>query len=747
MTTPIGSEMPPLEENRLLQAIVDAFEGLIFISTQGHRITYMNRRLVERTGRSALGEECYRVVHGLDGPCPWCAEEEDAPGVVRREIFSPRDERWYLRTEVPFAPPGGERGKIVLLMDITEQKQTEEALRHRERFEALLTAISSRFVHLPHDKMDEAIGEALEELGRFFEVSRCVLFALDDEEVALTHEWCAAGVRRGEKRRISSIGELPWLQSQLRGLRPISVPSIARLPAEAAAEKALWRGRALQSFVAIPIAVGGEVFAILGLGCEERERLWDDRDIRLLGTVGVLFGNAFENQKMVKALRDLNEALEGHVAERTDAIQAANRALRQEIAERRRTAEELNKLSRAVEQSPVSILITDTRGRIEYVNPKFCTISGYSAEEAIGKTPGILRSEETPHRTYEELWRTIAAGGQWTGEFLNRRKNGERYWESATISPVRDADGHITHYLAVKEDITERKRLEQMLIEEKHELEAAQLELERAYAELKRTQSQMLQQEKMASIGQLAAGVAHEINNPMGFIASNLTSLQKYCGRLVDYSEQLGRLIEGSGSPELTAERDRLGRALKIGYISTDVPELIAESLEGADRVKKIVQALKSFSRPDDDVPVPVDVNACLENTLEVAWNELKYKVTVHKSYGEIPIISGYPHRLGQVFINLLLNAAHAIQQKGEIRIATFAQDSDVVVSISDTGCGIAPEHLPKIFEPFFTTKEVGQGTGLGLSICYEIIKNHNGTIRVESTVGEGTTFFLHLPA
>ncbi|GFE59644.1 PAS domain S-box protein [Geobacter sp. AOG2] len=668
-----------------------------------------------------------------------------------------------------------------------------------------------------------------------------------------------------------------------------------------------------------------------------------------------------------------------------------------DITERHALEEEVRKLSLAVEQSPVSIVITDTEGRIEYVNPRFCQVTGYTREEAVGQTHRILKSGETSPERYVELWRTISSGNEWHGEFHNKRKNGELYWEFASISPLFDKEGLITGYLASKEDITERKAVEmalnesearlnklvnsaqdaiimlnpdgsismwnesairifgyspqeaigqdfhrliaperyldqhaqafkkflttgegaavgqvlelfglrkngdefpvelamssvqingqwhaigilrditarkqaeQSLTESKAELEVKHAELEelftwvesakveweqtldslrdmviltdptgkvrrcnrllyqlankshdeiigidwpdilteagftfsllngtsgevihkssnrfynlyiyditspdadtvtgrvmslvdttelrsvteelrKAYDELQTTQIKVFQQEKLASIGQLAAGVAHEINNPMGFISSNLTTMGKYFERAKEFVAILSAaLVETAGDADLAGVNEQR-KSLKIDYIFDDSSQLIAESLDGAQRVRKIVQDLKSFSRVDDTEQKRADLKECLESTIGIAWNEIKYVATLTKNYGDIPPVLCYPQQLNQVFMNLLVNAAHAIEGKGEIRVRTWQDGDEACVSVSDTGCGISEENQKHIFEPFFTTKEVGKGTGLGLSISYDIIKKHHGEILVESGIGTGTTFTVRIP-
>lgn len=283
-------------------------------------------------------------------------------------------------------------------------------------------------------------------------------------------------------------------------------------------------------------------------------------------------------------------------------------------------------------------------------------------------------------------------------------------------------------------------------------IETQHHELEKTYADLKTTQSQLLQQEKMASVGQLAAGVAHEINNPTGFIMSNLTSLRKYAGRLLEFvtmqSEALD-LVEGNDGKlagKLISEVREKRRALKIDRVVEDMGRLIDESYDGAERVKKIVENLKSFSRLDEAESKMTDINAALENTISIAWNEIKYKAVVKREYGDIPHTCCHSGGLNQVFLNLLINAAQAIDKEGIITVKSWQEGESIFVSIGDTGCGIPEEVRQRIFEPFFTTKEVGKGTGLGLSIVYDIVKKGDGRISVESEEGKGSIFTVEIP-
>lgn len=272
-------------------------------------------------------------------------------------------------------------------------------------------------------------------------------------------------------------------------------------------------------------------------------------------------------------------------------------------------------------------------------------------------------------------------------------------------------------------------------------------EVQRRQNENLQAQIQMMQSEKLAAIGQLAAGVAHEINNPIGFITSNLNTLKQYVGTLFEIIRHYEKILDAIAvEPEIRQQIANLKVKDELAYLLDDIPQLIAESQDGLNRVRGIVQDLKDFSSVDSVAWEMADLNKCLESTLNIIWNEIKYRCEIVKHYGDIPEISCLPAQLNQVFMNLLLNAAQAIKAKGTITISTGATDDQVWVAISDNGSGITPEHINHLFEPFFTTKPVGEGIGLGLSVSQKIIQNHHGKIEVDSTVDRGTTFRVILP-
>ncbi|MCL5962392.1 MAG: ATP-binding protein [Chloroflexi bacterium] len=279
-------------------------------------------------------------------------------------------------------------------------------------------------------------------------------------------------------------------------------------------------------------------------------------------------------------------------------------------------------------------------------------------------------------------------------------------------------------------------------------------DLEARVEELKQTQAMLVHSEKMSSIGQLAAGVAHEINNPMGFISSNLNTLSEYARDLKQYvgkSDEVHQILagvcNGSAAP-VFEELDSLRKTLDIEYVLGDLENLVRESLAGSQRVNKIVHDLKTFSRADDGESQLADINAIMDSALNIVWNQLKYTCTVSKDYGCLPELRCNPNQIGQVFVNILVNASQAIgkDRPGEICIRTRANEKSAFVDIGDNGPGMSEAISNRIFDPFFTTKPVGQGTGLGLSISYNLIEKHRGNIYVKSEVGVGTTFTVELP-
>lgn len=264
--------------------------------------------------------------------------------------------------------------------------------------------------------------------------------------------------------------------------------------------------------------------------------------------------------------------------------------------------------------------------------------------------------------------------------------------------------------------------------------------------DLTQAQNQLMQAEKMASLGQLAAGIAHEINNPVGFINSNLGTMRKYAENLQSFYDSLTQMINQNGAEKLKEPLEKSVKSLKIDFILQDIFSVIDESLEGTNRVKNIVQDLKNFSHIDMKKMDTFDINNCVLSTINILWNEIKHKAKIEKDLQTLPLVVCFPQQINQVIMNILLNGVQAIQKDGVIKIRTYAENEEVAIEISDNGPGIPPEIIHKIFDPFFTTKDVGKGTGLGLHIVYGIVQRHGGKIEVKSAPGQGASFTVRLP-
>ncbi|MEO5561190.1 MAG: GAF domain-containing protein [Dokdonella sp.] len=312
--------------------------------------------------------------------------------------------------------------------------------------------------------------------------------------------------------------------------------------------------------------------------------------------------------------------------------------------------------------------------------------------------------------------------------------------QALRLSNVRLEERVAARTNELSEQISVRQLVELALQQRNNDLEVLN-------RKLAGTQSQLLQSEKMASVGQLAAGVAHEINNPIGYVRSNLTSLTGYVQEILSVLQAYETLEKTPpNAPPQWASVQALKQTIQLDYIREDIINLLSESVEGVTRVEKIVKDLKDFSHVDQAEWMEADIHDCIDSTLNVVWHELKYKGNLVKEYGDIPPVQCLPFQLKQVFLNLLVNAGHATERRGTITIRTGREREHVWISIADTGSGIDPSHMNRIFEPFFTTKPVGTGTGLGLSVSYSIIQKHAGTIEVASDLGEGTTFTIRLP-
>ena len=390
---------------------------------------------------------------------------------------------------------------------------------------------------------------------------------------------------------------------------------------------------------------------------------------------------------------------------------------------------------------PDHVYFKDKDSRIIRVNQALSGFFGLlDPKEAIGKTDFDFFTKDHASQARSDELRVMSTEQALTLEEKETWTDRPDTWVLTTKAPLRNAEGQVVGTFGISRDITARRAV-------MSEMEAQIIELGLLNHQLKETYHQLLQSEKMASVGQLAAGVAHEINNPMGFINSNLHSLRR---EVLDLLELL-EAYENAQSlvPEDSPQKRRIAEVkqkIDIDYLTSDIVNLLNESDEGVRRVVNIVTNLKDYSRVDAKDWHLTNLEEGVESTLSIAWNIIKYKAEVRRNFAGVPQVECIGSQINQVIMNLLVNAAQAIAEQGTITITTGFNENDVWIEISDTGSGIAHENLPRIFEPFFTTKPLGQGTGLGLSLSYKIVQAHNGSLTVESQLHKGTTFRITLP-
>ncbi len=380
---------------------------------------------------------------------------------------------------------------------------------------------------------------------------------------------------------------------------------------------------------------------------------------------------------------------------------------------------------------------------ITFVSENLHSVLGYEPREMLDDMNFWLEHIHPDDRSglMQRLPLLLAEGGQQSHDYRFRHRDGRYLWMHDRLRMLCDDSGKPLELLGSLLDITERKKMEDALHQEKAEQQALIQKLQEA-------RDQLLQNEKMAAIGQLAAGVAHEINNPIGYINSNLGTLQRYTSNLlelIDFYAVMEDALE-AGQPALVKQGRALRERIDLDYIKEDLPKLVSESQEGAERVRKIVQDLKEFSHVDEAQWLWADLHQGLESTLNIVHNEVKYKAEIRRAYGKLPKVECLASQINQVFMNLLVNAAHAIEKQGTITLRSGHEGDDVWIEIGDSGQGIPADKLKRIFDPFYTTKPVGVGTGLGLSLSYSIVKKHHGRIEVKSEVGKGTQFTVRLP-
>jgi two-component system, NtrC family, sensor kinase len=436
--------------------------------------------------------------------------------------------------------------------------------------------------------------------------------------------------------------------------------------------------------------------------------------------------------KKEDTLHQLNTTLENKVTQRTSELEKSMTELNNEMLERKEANKKISRMSQELRQILDTIStgfrVIDTNHVVTQVNKRFCSITGLAHDELVGSFCYDNFDDGDCRNSKSCRMRTIQKHSE-TSEtiVIKTTKNGNKAHFRISSAPMLDGDGNIVGLLEDFQDITP---------------------LLRAQEEKELAQNRLHQAAKLESVGQLAAGIAHEINTPVQFVGTNLEFLRESFDELASYINT----IQPSIPPGTTDTNLKLD---DWEYLSEEIPQALEQSMQGLERVRKLVQSMKEFSHPGSKEVAPADINTIIENTLAISQNEWQHVAELYTELPEdLPQVPCRTDELGQVFLNIIINAGHAIAdkvkgttEKGKLTIRTIHRDDVVEIYIIDTGKGMSDELCDKIFDPFFTTKEVGKGTGQGLSIARDIVVNkHQGKIRVESVQGEGSTFIISLP-
>jgi two-component system NtrC family sensor kinase len=763
-----------------LSRAVEQSASLVIITDAAGRIEFVNPEFTRVTGYTqaeVTGRNPRFLRSGVTSPTVYAdLWQTISSGREWRSEFHNRKKDgslfWVSASISPVRDPQGIVTHFVAIEeDITTLKQAEEALRHaneelerrvRQRTEELARSNTSLLNEIiERQKVDRArqalsrcnqvLMRATDEQEFLREVCRvivedagyilCWVGLAEHDEPKTVRPVAHAGYEQGYLKTVN----VTWADTE-RGHGPsgtsirtgqvVVVRDAAHDP-----DFAPWRTEALRrgyaSVIGIPLTEGPEILGALTIYASEPDA-FDDAEVGLLRELShdLCYGlsslhNRAERRRAREELRRAYDDLERRVAERTAELSRANELLKQEIAERERAEVALRSSERLYRQltegTRDAIVVADKDSRITLFNPAAQETFGYTEAEVLGEPlavlmpPEVAASHEQAFHRFLETQQPRMVGR--TVELQGRRKNGEVFPLEISLSSIELPEGIVL--LGAIRDLTERRRLQAMVV----------------------------QAEKLASLGLLSAGVAHEINNPLSYAVNNLAVLD----RDVQALAQVVELYESAQAdlaavrPELAGQIAELSEEIDLPYIQANLGRVLASTRKGIKRVSDIVQNLRGFARLDQAAIDCVDLRGAISSSLDMIRGQLERRhITVEQRAGDLPPVVCAPAQINQVVLNLLVNAMQAIEStgrdSGRIVITTKARGHDVVLEVADDGCGIPEEIRSRVFDPFFTTKPIGQGTGLGLAISQGIVADHGGRIEFESTPGRGTTFRIILP-
>lgn len=594
---------------------------------------------------------------------------------------------------------------IALSDEVNERRLAETTLRRMLMAEKMIADISSMFAVSTEDILDLCIDQSLKMVGQFYNVDRSYIFLLSSDGIYMdnTHEWCAPGIAP-EKENLQQVeaSATPWWFSKLAKNEAINIPLVEQMPPEAEVEKAMLQAQGNKSVLVVPLFTRDSLLGFIGFDTVQHQKSWAEEEIALL--------------------RVVSDIIAGNITR---------------VRYEEQLAEEKELLSVTLQSISEGIIVVDPDQRVTNLNDRAEEITGWNRQEATGRQlaevfhllqAGQVKPAEDP---LSFIIKGIADGGYSKDALLLVSRSGSKFNVYAGAAAINDNEGSKRGTVLAFQDITDKVRAE------------AELALA----------------EKLKSVGQLAAGIAHEINTPMQYIGDNIAFLKDSYKQSTKFIEKMQSLFTDPELPcseSAISELSKLYDQLNINYHLKELPLAIEQTLQGVERVAALIQAMRGFSRSGEAAKSKADLNKAIEDTLTVSRNEWKYIAEVKLDLApDLPRVYCAVGAINQVLLNVVINAVQAVEEavnrgyfaSGEIRIATRVEGENAVIEIADNGIGIARAKLNRIFDPFFTTKEVGTGTGQGLMIAHDIIYNrHGGSIEVDSEEGKGTVFLIKLP-
>ena len=688
-----------------LRRFIDNLPGIAYIKDNESRFLVANRQWREMIGVTPevlIGQPTEVLFPGESGR-KFVADDQRVLASGHAELIQESfNGRFYETVKFPIPHDDGPAELGGVTMDITERRQAEQMLELQARRATTLLLLPQKSVELDESAF---LAFVLERVGELTASPFACMHAVSANEESVE---LLAGIDQPPRdKKTAAFGSVLLIAETGLWGNAVRLKQPVLVNAETTTEDT--RGLPISDAIrlrlmTIPVVDGGRVRMTLGIA--GKTTLYSDTDLETLQLLGNEIWRIVRQQRAERALRIANQV---------------------------------------VNASPVICFRwAATEGWPVVFVSENITRWGYTPEDLhAGKPPfaDMIHPDDLARVVQEVSSQTAAGLEGYEQEYRIVTRENQAIWVVDRTRVRRDATGKVLFYDGVLTDVSEGKAQQLALANNLSQQQELNKRLEEAH-------NQLLQSEKMASIGQLAAGIAHELNNTIGFVHSNLGTLDGYIRDLMDIIKAYDELAtsEAASSP-LFSKIKSMKEDRDFKYISDDIVQLLIESKDGLARVRKIVQDLKSFSHVSEQEWQWADLHQGLDSTLNIVWNELKYKCQVVKEYGDLPKVFCMISQLNQVFMNLLINAGHAIETKGTITLRTRCIGNDeVCIEVEDTGKGIAAEHIKRIFEPFFTTKPIGKGTGLGLSLSYGIVDKHHGRIEVDSTPGQGSRFRIIVP-